>query len=100
MPRLKKVRDPVERLVVHQDGAEQRLLQLDVVRRGTIKRRSIPRLLAYSRFERHGVPRFGLISTAAQQRRVQTNNAAVALRNRRADPLGLNRQGSKVLWLQ
>ena len=32
---LEEVRDPVERLVVDQDGAEQRLLRLDVVRRGT-----------------------------------------------------------------
>ena len=35
MPRLEEVRDPVERLVVDQDRAEQRLLGLDVMRRNT-----------------------------------------------------------------
>ena len=56
MPRLEKVGDPVERLVVHQDGAEQSLLQLDVVRCRAIKRRCFRKLLACSRFECHDVP--------------------------------------------
>ena len=34
MLRLEEVGDPVERLVVDEDRAEQRLLGLDVVRRG------------------------------------------------------------------
>ena len=39
MRRLEKVGNPVERLVVDQDGAEQRLLGLDVVRRAAVLRR-------------------------------------------------------------
>ena len=38
MRRLEKIGDPVERLVVDQDGAKQRLLGLDVVRRDAILR--------------------------------------------------------------
>ena len=43
MPRLEKIRDAVERLVVDQDRAEQRLLGLDVVRRDAILRRGAGR---------------------------------------------------------
>ncbi len=56
MPRLEKIGDPVERLVVHQDGAQQRLLQLDVVWCRAIKRRCFGKLPACSGFERHDVP--------------------------------------------
>src|SRR5262249_3189643 len=38
MPRVKKIGDPVERLIGYQDGAQQRLLQLDVVRSGAVRR--------------------------------------------------------------
>src|SRR6185369_11150940 len=35
---LEEVRDAIERLVVDEDGAQQRLLDLDVARRGTARR--------------------------------------------------------------
>ena len=38
VPRLEEIRDAVERLVVDQDRAEQRLLDLDVVRALTVQR--------------------------------------------------------------
>jgi hypothetical protein len=40
MLRLEKIRDAVERLVVDQDGADQRLLGLEVVRSGAVLRRA------------------------------------------------------------
>ena len=36
MLRLEEIADPVERLVVDQNGAQQRLLRLDIVRGGAI----------------------------------------------------------------
>ena len=52
MRRLEEVGDAVERLVVDQDGAEQRLLRLDIVRSGAIDGCRFRRLLARGRFER------------------------------------------------
>ena len=53
--RLEKIADPVERLVVDQDGAQQRLLRLDIVRGGAIVRGGWFRLFAGGRIERcHG----------------------------------------------
>ena len=55
MPRLEEVGDAVERLVVDQDGAEQRLLGLDVVRRGADRAARSVGQLARGRIERcHG----------------------------------------------
>src|SRR4029077_6195527 len=55
MLRLKEVADAVKRLVVDQDGAEEGLLRLDIVRRGAIGRGRLPWLLAQSGIERsHG----------------------------------------------
>ena len=51
MLRLQKIGDPVERLVVDQDGAEQRLLGLDVVRRAAVLRRGRLRQLADGRID-------------------------------------------------
>ena len=52
MLRLEEVGNPVERLVVDEDGAEQRLLGLDVMRRGAVLRRGRFRQLADGRIER------------------------------------------------
>src|SRR5579885_1986132 len=38
MPRLEEIGDPVERLVVDEDGAQQRLFRLDIVRCGAVER--------------------------------------------------------------
>ena len=54
MRRLEEVGDAVERLVVDQDRAEQRLLGLDVVRGGAERQRVLGRG-AYARFERHAM---------------------------------------------
>ena len=51
MLRLEKIGNPVERLVVDEDGAEQRLLGLDVVRRAAVLRRGRFRQLADGRIE-------------------------------------------------
>ena len=48
---IEEVRDPVERLVVDQDCAQQALLRLDVVRGGTKERCRFVRLLAECRIE-------------------------------------------------
>src|SRR4029079_14989664 len=52
MLRLQEVGDPVERLVVDDDGAEQRLLRLDVLRGIAVLRRCRFRQLADGRIER------------------------------------------------
>ena len=52
MLRLEEIGDPVERLVVDEDGAEQRLLRLDVLRGVAVLRRGRFRQLAYGRIER------------------------------------------------
>ena len=52
MLRLEKIGDPVERLVVDDDGAEQRLLRLDVLRGVAVLRRGRFRQLADGRIER------------------------------------------------
>ena len=52
MDRLEEIGDPVERLVVDDDGAEQRLLRLDVLRGVAVLRRGRFRQLAYVRIER------------------------------------------------
>ena len=52
MLRLEKIGDPVERLVVDDDGAQQRLLRLDVLRRVAVLRRCRFRQLADGRIER------------------------------------------------
>ena len=46
MRRFEKIGDAVERLVVDQDGAEQRLLRLDIVRGGAVGWRGFLRRLA------------------------------------------------------
>ena len=46
MLRLEEVGDAIERLVVDQDGAQQRLLRLDIMRGGAIGRRGFLRRLA------------------------------------------------------
>src|SRR5476651_621537 len=52
MLRLQKIGDPVERLVVDDDGAEHRLLRLDVLRGVAVRRGGRFRQLAYVRIER------------------------------------------------
>ena len=52
MRRLEEIRDPVERLVVDQDGAQQGLLRLDIVRSHAIDGCRFGRLLARGRIER------------------------------------------------
>ena len=51
MLRLEEIGDPVERLVVDQDRAQQRLLRLDIVRSGTKDRGRFFDLLAERRIE-------------------------------------------------
>ncbi len=51
MRRLEKIGDAVKRLVVDQDGAEQRLLGLDIVRRDAVLRRGGFGQLADGRIE-------------------------------------------------
>ena len=59
MPRLEKVRNAVERLVVDQDGAKQCLLQLDIVR-GRTKGRGRSRIpFSCGQFQCHRVSPFG-----------------------------------------
>ena len=53
---LEEVGDAIVRLVIDEDRAEQRLLDLDIVRRGAKKRRILRRLLASSRFDGHDGP--------------------------------------------
>jgi hypothetical protein len=38
MLRLQEIRDPIERIIVDQNGAQQRLLRLDIVRRDPVGR--------------------------------------------------------------
>jgi hypothetical protein len=52
MLRLQEIGDPVECLVINDDGAEQRLLGLDVLRGVAVLRRGRFRQLAYVRIER------------------------------------------------
>ena len=52
MLRLEEIGNPIERLVVDEDGAEQRLLRLDVVRGVAVLRRGRFRQLADGRIER------------------------------------------------
>ncbi len=55
--RLQKIGDPVERLVVDQDRAEQGLFRLDIVRSHAVDGCRFRRLLARGRIERcHDVP--------------------------------------------
>ena len=51
MLRLEKVGDAIERLVVDEDRAQQRLLGLDIVRGGAIGRRGVRRRLARGRLD-------------------------------------------------
>ena len=56
MFRIEEIGDAVERLVVDQDRAQQRLLRLDIVRGGTVERGRFVGLLAGGRIsECHGV---------------------------------------------
>ena len=48
MLRLEKIADAIKRFVVDENGAEQRLLGLDIVRGGAIERRGGSRRLARS----------------------------------------------------
>jgi hypothetical protein len=54
--RLEKVADPIERLVVDEDRAQECLLRLDVMRRRTLSRCGVVVCLARSRFGCHDVP--------------------------------------------
>ena len=59
MLRLEEVGDAVERLVVDEDRAQQRLLRLDIVRRDAIAARRVPPpACATVEFESHGLPVF------------------------------------------
>jgi hypothetical protein len=60
MLRVEKIRNPVKCLVVDEDGAEQRLLDFDVVRRGAKARLGLDKLFASGGFKRHSGPAVSL----------------------------------------